>query len=207
MTLPIRTLFLCGAAVIVFWVPALQKLFIYDRVLIADGEWWRVITGHLVHHSPTHLAYDAIAFAIGGTLIEQQRHRHLVFLCLTAALAIGVILYIAMPEMRYYGGLSGIVTAVLVYQCLWGLAESSPWNWLYLVALLGIGAKSVLEFVWQTPLTTHIGAQAFVPIPLSHASGAAVALVFFMCTRYGGLDRDRTIEKLFGARLSLERQR
>lgn len=41
---------------------AAGELLQYDRQAIADGQLWRVVTGHLVHIGLEHLAWDAAVF-------------------------------------------------------------------------------------------------------------------------------------------------
>src|SRR5438445_11328024 len=49
------------------WLARLQ----FDGVAIREGEWWRLLTGNLVHWSPEHFALDAVAFLVLGLLYER----------------------------------------------------------------------------------------------------------------------------------------
>ena len=57
--LPWFTLLLAGAAVLIYLVagPAPAGL-LFDRAALANGEVWRLLTGHLVHSDPAHLAWN-----------------------------------------------------------------------------------------------------------------------------------------------------
>lgn len=189
VTLPVLTLLLCGAAAVVFVAPALQMAFIYDRAAIAGGEWWRLVTCNFVHHSSTHFAYDVVAFFIAGTLIELRRYRNFWLVCLIAGTTIGAVLYVTTPEMDYYGGLSGIVTAAVVYLCLQGLTEAGPWRALCGLALTIVIAKIGSECAFETSLLTYAEPQLFRPTPMSHVVGAAAALLLFLSTRLTSLLR------------------
>lgn len=182
-TWPIWTLLISGAAAVVFLVPVLQSALIYDRAAIASSEWWRFITGNLVHHSTTHFVYDVGAFFVAGTLIEVRRHSHFAILCLAAGVGIGAVLFIADPEIHYYGGLSGIVTAAVVYLCLCGLSEANWWRSLCAGVLVLVVVKIGLEFVLGETLVGLGKSQSFVPVPLSHATGAVIALILFVLTK------------------------
>ena len=176
------TLLICSATVVVFSSPALESALIYDRAAIAGGQWWRFITGSLVHHSTTHFIYDVGAFLVAGTLIEARRHSHFGTLCLAAAVAIGAVLFFANPGMRYYGGLSGIVTAAVVYLCLCGFRETGWWRRLCASVLVLVVVKIALEFALGETLGS-VNSRSFVPVPLSHATGAVIGLLLFFLVR------------------------
>lgn len=177
--LPVRTLVICAAALLVHSVPGLGPLLIYDRAAIADGELWRLLTGNLVHLSDAHLALDLAAFLIAGAIIEQRGYRHFTTLCVSAAALIGVAIYLFEPQLQFYGGLSGVVTAAVVYLCLQGMTESGGWRWLCAAMLTGLSAKLWIELVSGKSLLMIVGSVNFVAVPLSHLTGAVVAVILF----------------------------
>ncbi|MGA7595472.1 MAG: rhombosortase [Gallionella sp.] len=178
--LPVRTLAICAAALLVHFLPGQGPLLIFDRAAIAHGELWRLLTGNLVHLSDAHLALDLAAFLIAGAIIEQRGYRHLTMLCVSAAVLIGVAIYLFEPALQFYGGLSGIVTAAVVYLCLQGMTEQGSWRWLCAAMLAGLTAKLWVELVSGTSLMLLVvGSGNFVPVPLSHLTGAVVAVILF----------------------------
>lgn len=187
--LPVWTLVICTSAVIVFGSAAIQAFLIYDRNAIAHGELWRLVTGNFSHFSTTHLVYDLVAFLIAGTIIEVRGYRYFSTLCLSAATLIGVVLFFAEPAMHYYAGLSGVATAAVAYLCLHGLTEKGTWRWLCAAMLLGLLAKIGIELALGRSLLFEIGAQEFMPVPLSHLVGAATALLLFVLVRLSELVR------------------
>lgn len=178
-SVPVFTLLLCGAALIVFAFPALQHALIYDRAAISSGEWWRLVSGHLVHYSLSHLLFDVLAVFVTGAFIEIRRYRGFEWLCFLTATAIGIVLYLGAPRMAYYGGLSGIATASAVFLCLNGLHETRPWRHLCGVALILLTGKISVELTFGTSLMMYFGSQPFVPMPISHAVGAASAVLTY----------------------------
>ena len=46
----------CALALMV-WPDALAD-FRYDRAALLAGQWWRIVTGHLVHLNAAHLAFN-----------------------------------------------------------------------------------------------------------------------------------------------------
>ncbi len=177
--LPVRTLAICAVALLVHFLPWLGQLLIYDRSAIAHGELWRLLTGNLVHLSGAHLALDMAAFLIAGAIIEQRGYRHFTTLCVSAAALIGVAIYLFEPTLQFYGGLSGVVTAAVAYLCLQGMTEHGSWRWLCAAMLAGLSAKLWIELVWGKSLLLVVGSGNFVPVPLSHLTGAAVAVFLF----------------------------
>lgn len=86
----------------------------YDRELIAAGEWWRLLTGNLVHLNAAHLALDALGlvllllffrdvFAPGDWLVA----------VLAGALAVGAGLWWLDPGVQRYLGISGVLHTLL----------------------------------------------------------------------------------------------
>jgi rhomboid family GlyGly-CTERM serine protease len=177
--LPWRTLLVCSAATVVSGSSVLQDFLIYNREAIAAGEWWRLITGHLVHLSTLHFVYNVIAFFIVGAVFEWRRYRHFWLFCFTACLAIGTALYVAAPQWDYYGGLSGAITAAVVYVCLHGLSEEIPWRWLCGITLACVMMKLGYELAFEQKIFGSTGS-AFVAVPMSHVAGAVTALLAFL---------------------------
>ena len=180
---PVLALVICASAILIFNSPELQTLLIYDRAAIAHGELWRLVTGNLVHLSTTHLAYNVAAFLIAGTIIEIRGYRLFTTLCNSAAMLIGIILFVVEPAMYFYAGLSGIVTATVTYLCLHGLAEKGAWPWLCAAMLAGLTAKIVVELILGKSFLLAVSTEEFMPVPLSHLIGAVTAILLFVLMR------------------------
>ena len=177
---PFRTLLLCGVAAAVYCLPLAQSALVYNRAAVADGEFWRLVTGNLVHLSMPHFLIDVTALLVAGALIEMHRYRHFAMLCMVSGALIGVTLYFAMPEIVVFGGLSGVVTAAVAYLCLHGTRQGGAWKWLCLLVLACLVAKLGVEMALGFSLTVGAGTQTFVPVPVSHAVGAVTALLLFV---------------------------
>lgn len=180
--IPKWTLLLCGIAAFVFFRPSLGALLIFDRDAIAAGEWWRLLTGNLVHLSGMHLSLDLAALLLIGTIVELRSDGYAGFLYLAAAALVGIAVYLAAQELRYFGGLSGIATAALVYLCLDGMREPGGRRRLCQFGLTLALAKIGFEFGAGLSLIGTWEAQSFVPVPVSHLAGACTALVLWLST-------------------------
>lgn len=184
MKIPLWTMLLCSIASVIFFVPSLGDAAIFDRDSIVSGEWWRLITGNLVHLSAMHFISDVLALFVVGTIIELRGDRFLALVYCTAGMVIGLVVFMTSPELRYFGGLSGIVTAAAVYLCLEGLRDTGAWRWLCLFGLVLVAIKIGLEFMFGQSLLSVTEPHLFVPVPASHLAGACTALFVFILTRY-----------------------
>jgi rhomboid family GlyGly-CTERM serine protease len=184
MKVPVWTLLLCSVAAVVFVAPSLGDALIYDRDAISGGEWWRLITGNLVHLSAMHLTFDALALLVAGTIMELRGDRYVGFVYFMAGAVVGVVVYVTSPELQYYGGLSGVVTAVVVYLCLEGLRDTGGWRWLCLFGMTLVAVKIGIEFRLGKSLLAATVSQPFVPVPVSHLAGAFTAFFAFGMTRW-----------------------
>ena len=186
MRFPVFTLLLCGIATVVFFVPPLGPAMIYNREAILGGEWWRLITGNFVHLSPAHFAADVLALLVVGTMIELRGERCVWLVYLSAGAAIGLTVYLTSPELQFFGGLSGIVTAALVYLCVCGMRDAGAWRWLCVTMLALVPIKITMEFMLGDTLLNIVGVQPFLPVPTSHLAGACAALCVYG-TRLSGI--------------------
>ena len=188
--LPAWTLAACAAGTAVFAWPALEAWLIYDRLAIGNGEWWRLVTGHLVHLSPSHLFMNLAALIVVGAIIERGRYRRVPELALTAALAIGLVLYLAQPSLRFYGGLSGLLTAAVAYVALNGLSDRGPWRWVCIAGVVLLTLKLACELALEGSLFLAASPGEFEPIPLSHVTGAIVAAMLYGLQRFPAVRRN-----------------
>jgi len=195
LQVPLATLLVCSAAGVVFAQPQLQALLIYDRAAIDGGEIWRLVTGNLVHFSPSHFLYDVVPLFVAGAVIEMRGSRRFAILCLASAATIGATVYVGSPELSVFGGLSGVVMAAFTYLCLDGLNESGAWRRLCQVALILLVVKMSIEMTlgWSLESFAESESPSFVPVPSAHIAGAVTALILFASTSLPGLRKMRAI--------------
>ena len=192
--LPVWTLVICAVAGLVYIIPKLGSLLIYDRAAIIHGELWRLVTGNLVHLSPMHLAYDLSALLITGSIIEIRGYRFFPLLCLSAAVLIGIVIFRLEPAIHFYGGLSGIVIAAATYLCLHGLLEKGVWRWLCTAMLAALTAKIGIELIFGQSFLFATSTEKFVPVPLSHLTGSVTAIILFVSMRFGNKYTQHTMQ-------------
>lgn len=180
--LPIATAALTLLAIGIWLVPGASELLEYRREAIASGEFWRAITGHVTHWNADHLLWDALMFAVLGALVERTSRRAFLATCALSAAAISATLWFCQPGLELYRGLSGVDSALFVFQAGWLVCESLRERRraaaiLPTVALAGFAAKIGYELVTGATLFVDSAAAGFAPLPLAHVIGAAVGLL------------------------------
>lgn len=180
--LPCASLLLAAAAVLVYALPSGTARLQYDRLAIAAGEIWRMLSCHWTHTSGDHLVWDVLTFVVLGTLCE-RRSRVRFYTCIVwSAILIPVALWITLPQLEMYRGLSGIDSALYVLLAVTLLKDEihgRHWGWV--MVLSGV----LLAFIGKVGYEVATGGTLFVdsrgshmfPVPLAHCVGAAVGMV------------------------------
>ena len=103
------------------WVSALE----YHREKIAAGEFWRILTGHLVHTNTWHMLLNlASMLFIGllfGTLLTAQVW---VLAFLFCALAVSATYWFISPQYIVYVGLSAALYGIIIIGALQDLKHN-----------------------------------------------------------------------------------
>lgn len=177
---PWFSLLVSAAAVVLFLLfgPAPESL-VFDREAIGQGEWWRLITGHLVHSDFGHAQWDIMAFAMIAAFLEQIDLKGLVLTSLLSMLTINGWIWLGMPDMIRYAGLSGIINALfplLLYR-LWQL---KPHPVILIIATCA-GLKLALEVLTGQALFTNT---LWPSVPLIHLIGLITAMLFILSVKY-----------------------
>ena len=100
--------------VVLQWA-GLEPALRYDRQLIAEGQWWLLFTGHLVHLGWNHLWLNmagvllmVIFFSRYGSLLEWLS------VLVLAMMVTGLALYGLNTDLIWYVGLSGVLHGFFV---------------------------------------------------------------------------------------------
>jgi len=158
-------LFTCLFTALFFMTGPASPALVYDHAAIAGGEYYRLITGHLVHCDPGHLWLNLATFLLLGSVIERQS-AHLIPAMLTGIGCVSAYLWFFMPELSFYCGLSGILNTLLVV-ALAGLYKTTR-NPLLLIILFGAVVKIGWEVIGQQAIFTST---IWKSIPATHGAG------------------------------------
>ncbi|MEZ5479909.1 MAG: rhombosortase [Thiolinea sp.] len=123
-----------------------KPLLLYRRDLILEGEWWRILSGNLVHTNLPHLLMNMAGF----WLLLLLCHPVLGIRLLTGSLfllgsLIGLLLLALQPALHWYAGLSGILYGLFVTGGLLLLRHDRLTG----AALLILTAGKTLLDLWQ----------------------------------------------------------
>jgi rhomboid family GlyGly-CTERM serine protease len=82
----------------------------YERAAVLDGQWWRLVTGHLVHADAWHLAWNVLGIVIvWGLFAREYRLRDWLLILLASTAAIGAGFLWLEPQLEWYVGFSGLL--------------------------------------------------------------------------------------------------
>lgn len=169
----------------------------YERAALADGEWWRIVTAHLVHLGWVHAALNLVGLALCLSLATQAGHsrgeRTLgsvatgpsasasagldsvwsalgVLILLMAGVSGG--LWIFSPGIVHYVGFSGVLYGLLVL-VLWP-QRRDPW-------MAGALALVLAWMAWQQiagPMASEERMIGGAIVGAAHVYGVATALAW-----------------------------
>jgi rhomboid family GlyGly-CTERM serine protease len=117
-----------------------ERALRYERAAVLEaGEYWRLLTGHLVHLSASHMALNLAGLLLIAVLFPRQYSP-------AAWLTVGLISVATIdigflwnePELEWYVGLSGVLHGALAAGAVaWWRSESRLYAFLLSVLLVG----------------------------------------------------------------------
>ncbi|VAX01588.1 hypothetical protein MNBD_GAMMA20-1775 [hydrothermal vent metagenome] len=180
---PFRIPLLLSAFIVVLALSgdSTQALLRYDRTAILDGQWWRLLSAHLLHLGESHLLMNLaglwlIWLLVGSTLSQ----RSWLILLFVDALITALALLILNPQLGWYVGLSGVLHGLLVAGAIADIRAGHRGTWLLLGAV-------ALKLGWEQlagPLPgseTGAGGTVIVDAHLYGALGGLLSLLLPAC--------------------------
>jgi rhomboid family GlyGly-CTERM serine protease len=152
-----------------------RELGRYEREALEHGEYWRLVSGHLVHLGAGHLWPNVAALAILGLLFEDAfRNADWWRVSAASAAAIDLGLYALQPGVTWYVGLSGVLHGIVAAGALVLALRRQRVGVVLAVAL---AAKLVFEqLVGPMPFTAEsVGGPVVVAAHLYGAVGGLLA--------------------------------
>jgi rhomboid family GlyGly-CTERM serine protease len=153
------------------------RLLRYQRGAVFEGEFWRLLSGHLAHLGWSHLLLNlaglGLVWGICGNALSEGMWGALILLC---ALGVSLGLLLFNPLLQWYVGFSGVLHGMLVAGCLAGWTRGEHERLLLFVL---VAAKLGWE-QWAGPLPgseAGAGGQVVVDAHLYGALAGAAALI------------------------------
>jgi rhomboid family GlyGly-CTERM serine protease len=152
----------------------LRLLGRYERSAFDGGEYWRLLTAHLLHLGWGHLGPNLAALLLIGALFEDLfDYADWLGVWLTAALTIDGGLYLLDPDVRWYVGLSGVLHGFVAGGALASLLRGRS---IGAVLAVGLSAKLIWEQTWG-PMPFTAATTGGPVIVAAHLYGSAGGLL------------------------------
>jgi rhomboid family GlyGly-CTERM serine protease len=170
--IPSLTIGLMTALVGVYFLTPDKTQLYFSARDIADGDTWRILTGHFMHADLKHLFWNCLGLAVLGSLIEQHSRIQWLTALVVGIVSVNVLLLSPFSQLEYYCGLSGVLNTLLlvVLWLEWRLSHS----WLIAAIAIGSIVKVAVEISIGESLMTNI---SWPPYAWSHVAGLAGGLI------------------------------
>ena len=176
------TLFVSGLCLVIALLPtSTMELLQYERTAILAGEWWRLITGHLVHLGWNHLIMNLIGFwLIWHLFLSNENPLAYCFYrlpLLTMGTSLG-LLFLS-PEVAWYRGLSGVLHGLLSLALLRQSRQQPVISSLLLVLL-------TIKLAWEQIAGPLPGSEPWIDgrvIVDAHLYGALCGVILWLLER------------------------
>ena len=114
-----------------------ERLLRYDRAGLAAGQWWRLLSGHLVHLDLRHAVLNIMGLALMWALFARDyTPRQWLLIVLGAIAAIDVGLWLADSTVLWYVGSSGALHGVMAAGALAHVRTGQRDGWILMGLLL-----------------------------------------------------------------------
>ena len=115
----------------------LRGLLRYERAGLAAGQYWRLLTAHVIHLDLHHALLNCGGLVLLWALFagDYAPGQWLILLC-AAALAIDAGLWLGDSTVLWYVGSSGVLHGVMAAGALAGIRRRQPEGWLLAAILL-----------------------------------------------------------------------
>jgi rhomboid family GlyGly-CTERM serine protease len=156
----------------------------YDKHQLVDFQWWRLITGHLLHTNSMHLLLNltglTLLWALHGHYYRTPRYV-MIFLLLCLGTSGG--LYYLAPQMQWYVGLSGVLHGLFIVGAYFDIQNKLRSGW---IMLIGVWLKVLHEQIYGASenVAQLISANVAIDAHLFGTVTGSLIVVYFLYFKY-----------------------
>jgi rhomboid family GlyGly-CTERM serine protease len=169
------SVFAGGLVLLQFLPESWHRLLWYDRAAVTAGDYWRILTGNLVHLDWAHLWLNVGALLIGIWIFHAARTplAWLVaqFVC---SLTTGLGLFVLSPDVAWCVGMSGALHGLLIIGALDWIREGDRMG----AVLLGVWILKLGWEQWQGPMPFSAASLDSPVVTDAHLWGAAGGFLY-----------------------------
>jgi len=115
----------------------LSDFLIYNRDLVSQGEYWRLISGHFLHTNGNHFMLNAAAVVLLWALHGQYyNHKNYLMIFLTSTMVCGLGIHYYSLDISLYVGLSGVLHGFFVWGALMDIKHQEKTGYLLLIGVV-----------------------------------------------------------------------
>jgi len=166
---------LLAAVLVLLWFTGEsgRELLRYERAAVLQGQYWRLLTGHLVHGSGQHLLLNAVGLGLIAALFPREYSlRGWLLILASSVVTIDLGFVLLEPQLQWYVGLSGVLHGALAAGALgWWRHESRG----LALALSGVLIGKLAWEQWHGALPLSGDIPVVVEAHLYGAIGGALA--------------------------------
>jgi rhomboid family GlyGly-CTERM serine protease len=166
---------LLAAVLVLLWFTGEsgRELLRYERAAVLQGQYWRLLTGHLVHGSGQHLLLNAVGLGLIAALFPREYSlRGWLLILASSVVTIDLGFVLLEPQLQWYVGLSGVLHGALAAGALgWWRHESRG----LALALSGVLVGKLAWEQWHGALPLSGDMPVVVDAHLYGAIGGALA--------------------------------
>lgn len=160
---------------------AAVELLRFDRSGIADGELWRLVSGHLVHLGWPHLILNVAGLLLVWLLAgDQYTLRQWIVVLLGSLLGVSSGLWYLDADLEWYVGLSGVLHGLLLAGLIPGVRTLSGES--LTIAVVVIGKLAYEQLVGPLPGSESTAGGAVVVN--AHLYGAVGGVLAALCIQH-----------------------
>ncbi len=150
----------------------------YDRAAIGTGEYWRLLTGNLVHLGWMHLALNVAALLIGIWVFYPARSPIAWAVAQTVCSVVSSVgLYLFSPQVSWCVGMSGALHGLLMIGAIDWIRQGDRMGWV----MLALWSGKLAWEQWQGALPFSTETVGSAVVTDAHLWGAVGGLIYVAC--------------------------